>query len=51
MAWLKDRIPGGMAWLKGLIFGLGIVLVSNWIVLPLIKGLISGQPNQVLFGG
>ena len=50
-AWLKDRIPGRMAWLKGLIFGLGIVLVSNWILLPLIKGQIFGQPNQVLFGG
>lgn len=46
-----ERIPGGMAWLKGLIFGLFIVVVSNWILLPLIKGQVFGQPNQVLFGG
>ena len=44
-------IPGGMAWLKGLIFGLLIVVVSNWILLPLIKGQVFGQANQVLFGG
>jgi hypothetical protein len=50
-ALLYERVPGGMAWLKGLIFGLGIVLVSNWILLPLIKGRLFGQPNQVLFGG
>lgn len=48
---LYERVPGGMAWLKGLIFGLCIVLVSNWILLPLIKGQFFGQPNQVLFGG
>jgi len=46
-----DRIPGGMAWLKGLIFGLFIVVVSNWTLLPLIKGKVFGLPNQVLFGG
>jgi hypothetical protein len=46
-----DRIPGGMAWLKGLLFGLFIVVVSNWVLLPLIKGQIFGQANQVLFGG
>jgi hypothetical protein len=44
-------IPGGMAWLKGLIFGLLIVVVSNWILLPLIKGQVFGQASQVLFGG
>jgi hypothetical protein len=44
-------IPGGMAWLKGLIFGLFIVVVSNWILLPLIKGQVFGQANQVLFNG
>lgn len=50
-ALVYDRIPGGTAWLKGLIFGLLIVVVSNWILLPLIKGQVFGQPNQVLFGG
>jgi hypothetical protein len=50
-ALLYQWIPGGMAWLKGLIFGLFIVVVSNWILLTLVKGQVFGQPNQVLFGG
>lgn len=50
-ALVYDWIPVGMSWLKGLIFGLFIVVVSNWILLPLIKGRVFGQPNQVLFGG
>jgi hypothetical protein len=50
-ALLYERVPGGMAWLKGLIFGLCIVLISNWTLLPVIKGRLFGQPNQVLFGG
>jgi hypothetical protein len=50
-ALVYERVPGGMAWLKGLIFGLFIVVISNWILLPLIKGQVFGQPNQVLFGG
>ena len=37
-------IPGGAMWLRGLVFGLLIVLVSNWTILPLIKG-------QPLFAG
>lgn len=48
---IYDRLPGSMAWLKGLIYGLLIVVVSNWVLLPLIKGQVFGQPNQVLFGG
>ena len=28
-----------------------IVVVSNWILLPLIKGQVFGQANQVLFNG
>ena len=35
-------VPGGMAWLKGLIFGLFIVVASNWILLPLIRGKVFG---------
>jgi hypothetical protein len=50
-ALVYEWIPGGVAWLKGLIYGLFIVVVSNWILLPLIKGQIFGQPNQVLFSG
>jgi hypothetical protein len=44
-------VPGGVAWVKGLIFGLFIVVVSNWTLLPLIKGGVFGQPGQVMFGG
>jgi hypothetical protein len=50
-ALIYEGLPGGAAWLKGLIYGLFIVVVSNWILLPLIKGQVFGQPNQVLFGG
>ena len=46
-------LPGGWMWLKGLIFGLLIVLISNWTLLPLIKGQVFGvtRPPQVLFSG
>jgi hypothetical protein len=50
-ALIYDWIPGGMAWLKGLLYGFFIVVVSNWIMLPLIKGQVFGQPNQALFNG
>jgi hypothetical protein len=46
---ISAGLPGGMSWLKGLIYGLLIVVVSNWILLPLIKGQVFGQANQVLF--
>jgi hypothetical protein len=49
-ALIYERLPGGAPWLKGLIYGLLIVVVSNWILLPLIKGQVFGQPDQVLFG-
>jgi hypothetical protein len=48
-ALVYEWVPGGMAWLKGLIFGLFIVVASNWILLPLIKGRMFGVPNQVFF--
>lgn len=50
-ALVYEWIPGGMGWLKGLIFGIFIVIVSNWILLPLIKGQVFGQEKQVLFNG
>jgi hypothetical protein len=50
-ALVYEWVPGGWSWLKGLIYGLFIVVVSNWVLLPLIKGQIFGLPNQVLFGG
>lgn len=50
-AFIHQWLPGGMMWLKGLIYGLLMVVVSNWILLPLIKGQVFGVPNQVLFAG
>lgn len=50
-ALIYEWVPGGWSWLKGLIYGLAIVVVSNWVLLPLIKGEVFGQANQVLFGG
>ncbi len=50
-ALIYHQLPGGSAWLKGLVYGLLIVVISNWFLLPLIKGQIFGQPGQVLFGG
>ena len=48
---IHDKLPGDMLWLKGLIYGLAIVVLSNWILLPMIKGQIFGMPNQVFFAG
>ncbi len=48
-ALIHDKLPGGMLWLKGLLYGLMIVVVSNWIVLPLIRGQLLGQKGQALF--
>jgi hypothetical protein len=50
-AMVYDRLPGRGAWLRGLIFGLFIVVVGSWTLVPLIKGRVFGQPDQVLFGG
>jgi hypothetical protein len=50
-ALIYERLPGAVPWLKGLLYGLAIVIVSNWILLPVIKGYVFGQPNQMLFGG
>ncbi len=38
LALLFDRLPGSAAFLKGLVFGWGVFLISNCLVLPLIKG-------------
>ena len=44
-------LPGGAAWLKGLIFGLLISVCSNWLAIPFIKGTLLGQKGQVFFAG
>jgi hypothetical protein len=45
------KIPGGAMWLRGLIFGLLVALISNWMLVPLIKGTLLKFPNQAFFGG
>lgn len=50
-ALVYDRLPGGMAWLKGLIFGILVVIFSNWIFLPLIRQYAFNYPPQPLFAG
>ena len=49
MVWPK--IPGGAMWLRGLIFGLLVALLSNWILVPFVKGTLLKFPNQAFFGG
>jgi hypothetical protein len=46
-----DRLPGSKGWRKGLIYGLFIVVAGSWMLVPLIKGRLLGQPDQPLFGG
>lgn len=46
---VHHRIPGGLMLIKGLIFGFLILLFSNWLLLPLIRGTLLGLPNQAYF--
>jgi hypothetical protein len=46
-----DWLPGGTAWLKGLIYGLMVAVVGSWTLVPLIKGRVFGQADQMLCGG
>jgi hypothetical protein len=48
---IYDRLPGTASWLKGLIFGIGVLIVSNWIFLPLIRQYAFSYPPQALFSG
>jgi hypothetical protein len=50
-ALIYDWLPGAMSWLKGLIFGILIVIVSNWTLLPLIRQHVFNYPPQPLFSG
>jgi hypothetical protein len=50
-ALLYDRLPGAWSWLKGLIFGILVVIFSNWIFLPLIRQYAFNYPPQRLFSG
>ena len=48
---IHGRIPGGFMLIKGIIYGLLVVVVSEWILLPFIKGMLLGVPNQPFFAG
>jgi hypothetical protein len=50
-ALVYDRLPGHKGWIKGLIYGLFIVVAGSWTLAPLIKGRLFGQSGQLLFGG
>jgi hypothetical protein len=48
---IQHRLPGGAFILKGLVFGLIVAVLGNWILVPLIKGTILGAPNLPFFAG
>jgi hypothetical protein len=50
-ALIYQWLPGTASWLKGLIFGALVVILSNWIFLPLIRQYVFGFPPQPLFAG
>ena len=50
-ALIYQWLPGAASWLKGLIFGALVVILSNWIFLPLIRQYVFGFPPQPLFAG
>lgn len=50
-ALIYDWLPGAASWLKGLVFGILVVILSNWIFLPLIRQYAFNYPPQPLFGG
>ena len=50
-AFVHPWLPGRLLWLKGLIYGVLIVVFSGWMLVPIIKGQLFGLPDQVLFSG
>jgi hypothetical protein len=50
-ALIYDSLPGRASWLKGLEFGILVVILSNWIFLPMIRQYAFGYPPQPLFSG
>lgn len=52
-ALIHDKVPGTMDWLKGVIYGLIITVISNWTLLPLIRRALGvTNPGQTaLFSG
>ena len=51
---IHSKLPGGALWVKGLIYGLIVTVISNWTLLPLIKKFVFGvaAPAQTaLFSG
>jgi hypothetical protein len=48
---IHERLPGGVSAIRGLVYGLAILVVSNWLALPFIRGQLLGQKGQVFFAG
>jgi uncharacterized membrane protein YagU involved in acid resistance len=50
---IHERLPGSALWLKGLIFGLIITVISNWTLLPLIRRAlgVTNAAQIALFSG
>jgi hypothetical protein len=50
---IHHKLPGGLMLLKGLVFGLIVVVLSNWLLVPLIKGqpIFAGFVPQRLMAG
>ena len=46
-----EWLPGRWSWLKGLVYGILVVVLSNWILLPLIRQYVFNYPPQALFAG
>lgn len=48
-----DKLPGGALWVRGLVYGLLIALVSNFTLLPLIRRAlgVTNQAQIALFAG
>ena len=50
---IHSKLPGGALWVKGLIYGLIITVISNWTLLPLIRRAlgVTNAAQIALFSG
>lgn len=46
---INSRLPGGLMIIKGLVFGILVLIFSNWLLVPFIKGTLLGFPNTFYF--
>jgi hypothetical protein len=48
-ALIHSRLPGGLMIVKGLVFGILVMIFSNWLLVPFIKGTLLQFPNTFYF--